>query len=383
MALSLSELIDYYMKTALQRQSKKNRQDALATFQEYQRFIDQEFYEQLDDNNLITTIKKYDSNVSKGKEVNIIQNDLVQFVINGRSDESKRQRLQCILKFWIYLYEKKQIPVNPVGVTLERGEKNIDSLVLHLIPESTALRQVELLKLIQDPKNPRTKEELSDLLFVSTRTIEGDFKAINEHHDFWQYSRFNRIRSWDSQTGAWEHESNSTAEENYTYSLHPFFTVLPLDAIAGLLQGIEVLRKENYPHLLAFDWLTSQLCAQLSPYAKERLESLDFELTPANGNPVYVSEMEYNAEKIYRPLSHAFKSGDVIDVSWIEDGKTHSEKVRVKKYPHSDTVILEVEGKSIEVTIQNITEVKTLYPYRSRQGQVLRQYIPPENKKSK
>lgn len=376
MTASLEFLIDSYIKTAYKRQPPK-RQEAAAVLTAYQDYLYEDserknFYEKLEESNLSLGITKYDSTISKGKEVNVIQDDLVQFLKTWRGDDKKRHHLQYILHFWTYLYDEKQIPINPVEETLKRGTKDIENLALRLIPESTALRQVELLKLIQDPIDPKSKEELSDLLFVNERTIENDFKAINEHQAFWQYSRFHTIRSWDCQTGVWEHDSNSPAEANYTYSLHPFFTVLPLDAIAGLLQGIETLRNENHPHLLAFDWLTDQLRAQLSPYARERLEALGFELAPADQPIERISEMAYNDETILRPLSHAFKAGEVLNIVWMEEGSMHTEKVKVKHYPVGKTVLLEREGQTFELPIEWITEVEALYPYRSRRKIVLR-----------
>lgn len=377
MEYSLSGLIDYYLETAFRRKSKL-KQETLTILTEYQANLDRELYENLNEVNFNPRSMKCDTEGSVDLETNFIQDDLVAFVKEKKSSITKRERLQCILEFWTYLHQHQQIPGNPVGEILKRGDKNIKALVLRLIPDSTTLRQVDLLKLIQDPDQYRTKQDLSDLLFVSLRTIESDLDAINKHQGLWQYVNFNRIRSWDSKTGAWEHDGHSQNEENYAFSLHPFFTVLPLDAIAGLLQGIEVLRKEKHPHLLAFDWLTIQLCDQLSPYARKRLEALGYDLPSANLRPVIVSEMAYNAETIERPLAHAFKSGDKLFVTWNEDDQSFTEKVRVVDYPQGETVLLDVDGKRMEIPKKNIAEVEALYPHFSRQGPVLRKYRPAE-----
>lgn len=362
MPLPLQELTEYYLSLKILPHTKEDKQTILNGYREY---LDQQYYSDLSEDKLRAVIRKYDTTSDTGKEINCIQNDIVSFIKTSNSADKKRELLAVILDFWCRLNDNGKIVINPVKGLMDLGDGSIKSILNRFIPESDELRRIELIKLIQDFKHPISKEELSDLFFVSVRTIEQDMEFINYNRGIWRYVRFNQLRSWDNQLGFWDYEGRSTRAYNSSFSLHPFFTVLPLDALVGLWKGIEDLKEQEHPHILAFEWLQQQITQQLTPYALERMERQELHI-PKDIQPVYIGEMEYNGNTIRRPLEHSFKAGDEVEIDWSVNSKKCTERGKVTRFPTKDTVILETQDADcVEIVIQNINEVRVHYPRRT------------------
>lgn len=237
-----------------------------------------------------------------------LRSDLLGFICSLKSAPAKQDALEAIVKFWAFLHCTDKIPLNPFeGMDLN-------------VPQSEESRRLKLIKSIQE--EPRTLEELKQVLWVSKRTIQSDLEDLRQGKGLFPLAL--EIKTKNNKV-------------QYSCSVHPIFMAFNLTALAELMIGVKQVLTTDVLYRKPFEMIEQQIWAQLTPYAKQQLEKV-LGNGPTYSKPYsrFMTEERYLEDNLHGNLVYSMKAEKPILITYKQEESTLYKRVYILDLGHGD-----------------------------------------------
>ncbi len=241
-------------------------------------------------------------------DVPYIRTDLLKFICSLKSSPAKQDALDAVVKFWAFLHNTDKIPLNPLEV--------MDLIV----PQSEESRRLKLIQSIQE--EPRTLEEMQQLLWVSKRTLQSDLKDLRQGKGLFPLEL--KVKTKNNKV-------------QYTCSVHPIFMAFNLTALAELMIGVKQVLTSDVLYRKPFEMIEQQIWTQLTPYAKQQLEKV------LGNGPIYskpysrfMTEDCYLEDNVHGNLVYSMKAGKPILLTYKQEESMLYKLVYILDLGHGD-----------------------------------------------